>query len=81
MLRILDSNPTAFEVEIAGLDRDKGSVAPVTAMMRMLWQGQTSRHGSREPTRKETLVEAEMAVQLASALVLWFTTSKVLRRV
>lgn len=80
MIGILDSNSTAFEVEIAGPDRAKGSVAPVTAMMRMLWQGQTSRHGSMEPTRKETLAEAEMAVQLASVLVLWFTTGVVRRR-
>lgn len=80
MLRILDKNPTAFEVEIAGLDRAKGPVAPATAMMRMLWQGQTSRHGSKEPTRTETLAEAEMAVQLASVLVLWFTTGKVRRQ-
>jgi hypothetical protein len=80
MLRVLDKNPTAFEVEIASLDRAKGPIAPVTAVMRMLWEGQTSRHGSQEPTREETLAEAEMAVQLASVLVLWFTTGKVRRR-
>lgn len=80
MLGILDSNPTAFEVEIAGPGRAKGPIAPVTAMMRMLWQGQTNRHGSREAARKETPAEAEMAVQLASVLVLWFTTGKVRRR-
>lgn len=80
MLGILKSNPTAFEAEIAGPDRSKGSVAPVAAMMRMLWDGQTSRHGSKEPTRNETPAEAEMAVQLASVLVLWFTTNKVHKR-
>lgn len=80
MLGILDGNPRAFEVEITGQGRAKGPIAPVTAMMRMLWQGQTSRHGSKEPARKETPAEAEMAVQLASVLVLWFTTGKVRRR-
>lgn len=80
MLGMLASNPTAFEVEIAGPDRAKGSVAPMAAIMRMLWEGQTSRHGSKEPTRKETAAEAEMAVQLASVLVLWFTTGNVRRR-
>jgi hypothetical protein len=51
MRRWLDDNPADFEVEIAGKDRRKGPVAPVTGMMRMLWEGQTSRHGSMEPTR------------------------------
>jgi hypothetical protein len=77
MLRKLETNPTAFEVEIAGKDRCKGSITPVTGIMRMLWDGQTSRHGSKEPARDETREEAEMAVQLASMLVLWFTTGMI----
>jgi hypothetical protein len=80
MLRILDANPSVFEVEIAGKDRNKGSIAPVIEMMRMLWDGQTSRHGSMQPTREETREEAEMAVQLASVLVLWFSTGMVRRK-
>ena len=36
---------------------------------RLLWDGQTSRHGSKQPAREETREEAEMAVQLASVLV------------
>jgi hypothetical protein len=80
MLRILDGTPADFEVEIAGRDRGKGPIAPVTGMMRMLWEGQTSRHGSMEPMRDETREEAEMAVQLASLLVLWFSTGMVRRK-
>jgi hypothetical protein len=80
MLRILDANPAAFEVEIAGKDRGKGPVTPVTGIMRMLWDGQTSRHGSKQPTREETREEAEMAIQLASLLVLWFSTGLVRRK-
>jgi hypothetical protein len=80
MLRILDANPAAFEVEIAGRDRGKGPITPVTGIMRMLWEGQTSRHGSSQPTREETHEEAEMAVQVASLLVLWFSTGAVRRK-
>jgi hypothetical protein len=80
MLRILDANPAAFEVEIAGKDRGKGPVTPVTGMLRMLWDGQTSRHGSKQATREETREEAEMAVQLASVLLLWFANGMVRRK-
>lgn len=52
----------------------------MTGMMRMLWEGQTSRHGSKEPARDETREEAEMAVQLASVLVLWFASGMVRRK-
>jgi hypothetical protein len=80
MLRIVEANPVAFEVEIASKDRGKGPITPITGMMRMLWDGQTSRHGSKQPTREETREEAEMAVQLASVLVLWFSTGMVRRK-
>lgn len=80
MLRTLEANPAAFEVEIAGKDRNKGSIVPVIGMMRMLWDGQTSRHGSKQPAREETRQEAEMAVQLACVLVLWFSADMVRRK-
>jgi hypothetical protein len=80
MLGILDTNPAAFEVEIVGKDRGKGPITPVTGIMRMLWDGQTSRHGSMQPAREETREEAEMAVQLVSLLVLWFSTGMVRRK-
>lgn len=55
-------------------------IAPVEAMMRMLWEGQTARHGSQTPTRPETLEAARMAVHLAIPLVQWFTTGAVARQ-
>jgi hypothetical protein len=73
MLGILRSKPAAFEIEIPGQD----GITTVTAMMTLLWEGQTSRHGSSEPAVDESFESAEMAVQLASLLVLWFTTGQV----
>jgi hypothetical protein len=49
-------------------------------MMRMPWDGQASRRGSKQPSREETRGEAEMAVHLASVLVLWFSTGSVRRK-
>jgi hypothetical protein len=55
-------------------------IAPVEAMMRMLWEGQTSRHGGQTPTRVETLEAARMAVHLAVTLVQWFAVGAVSRQ-
>ncbi|WP_326793430.1 hypothetical protein OHA79_44625 (plasmid) [Streptomyces sp. NBC_00841] len=43
-------------------------------MMRLLWTGQTSRHGGLHGTCDESPEEARMAVQMAAALVDWFST-------
>lgn len=80
MLRVLETNVDAFEVEILAKDGGEGRITPVTGMMRMLWDGQTSRHGSKQPAREETRGEAEMAVQLASVLVLWFSAGSIRRK-
>jgi hypothetical protein len=79
MRGVMRTNPGAFELAIPGPD-GMGDVAPVIAMMTLLWEGQTSRHGGQLPTRPETRVEAEMAVQLAATLVLWFTTGMTRRK-
>jgi hypothetical protein len=79
MRRMMRDHPEMYELAIPGPD-GTGSVAPVVAMMSMLWEGQTSRHGGQAPTRPETLDEAEMAVQLAATLVEWFATGKIRRR-
>lgn len=50
-------------------DGNVGGVDTVLHMMRMLWDGQTSRHGGVNPTRPETPEEARAAVHLAAALV------------
>ncbi|GAA2463235.1 hypothetical protein [Streptomyces lavendulocolor] len=54
-------------------------VAPVEAMMRALWQGQTSRHGGSEPTSPETLEAARAAVHLAATIVQCFVSGAVTR--
>ncbi|WP_176710341.1 hypothetical protein [Streptomyces sp. Wb2n-11] len=54
-------------------------VAPVEAMMRTLWDGQTSRHGKQTPTVPETLEASRAGVHLAAALVQWFASGAVVR--
>ncbi|MDX3055972.1 hypothetical protein PV394_12615 [Streptomyces sp. NE06-03E] len=54
-------------------------IAPVEAMMRALWDGQTSRHGKQTGTVPETLEAARAGVHLAATLVQWFTAGSVIR--
>ncbi|MFJ5728345.1 hypothetical protein [Streptomyces paradoxus] len=54
-------------------------IAPAEAMMRALWEGQTSRHGARTATVPETLAAARAGVHLAAALVQWFVSGAVIR--
>lgn len=57
----------------------KDAMAPVEAMMRALWEGQTSRHGGQSATVPETLEAARAGVHLAAALVQWFVSGAVVR--
>ncbi|WP_328484890.1 hypothetical protein [Streptomyces zaomyceticus] len=54
-------------------------IAPAEAMMRALWNGQTSRHGGQTPTAPETLESARAGVHLAATLVQWFVSGAVVR--
>ncbi|MGA5552372.1 hypothetical protein [Streptomyces pseudogriseolus] len=54
-------------------------IAPAEAMMRTLWEGQTSRHGAQTETVPETLEAARAGVHLAAALVQWFVSGAVIR--
>ncbi|MFJ2568251.1 hypothetical protein ACIO02_35930 [Streptomyces sp. NPDC087568] len=54
-------------------------IAPVEAMMRTLWDGQTSRHGKQTATVPESLEAARAGVHLAAALVQWFASGAVIR--
>ncbi|MFB7356033.1 hypothetical protein [Streptomyces gardneri] len=54
-------------------------IAPAEAMMRALWDGQTSRHGSQGGTVPETLEAARAGVHLAATLVQWFVSGAVVR--
>ncbi|MFB7672659.1 hypothetical protein ACFC26_14740 [Kitasatospora purpeofusca] len=63
---------------IEGADPQDG-VEMVRRMMKLLWDGQTSRHGKRLPTRKETSEEARAAVHLAAVLVQYFSSGAIRR--
>ncbi|MEU3282878.1 hypothetical protein [Streptomyces antibioticus] len=78
MLRELRQHPGQWDVAIAGKTGTEGA-ATVEAMMSLLWTGQTSRHGGLLRTRQETTAEARMAVDLAGALVRWFSDGVVRR--
>jgi hypothetical protein len=77
MIGQLRANVHRFSLVIG---KDGGRDAePLIGCMSVLWEGQTSRHGSSVATRVETLDEATAAVHLAVMLVLWFTSGAVRR--
>jgi hypothetical protein len=78
MIGQLRNTPQRYALAIPGPD-GTGSIAPLIAMMELLWTGQISRHGGQAPTRPETVEEARMAVHLAVTLVQWFITGAVRR--
>jgi hypothetical protein len=59
---------------------DDGDVAPLTAMIQLLWNGHVARHAGGPSYRPQRQDEAEMAVHLATTLVQWFTSGAVRRR-
>lgn len=67
MIRDVAAKPSKWTFALAGAD-DSG-VETVLLMMRLLWNGQTSRHGGVNATRDETVDEAKAAVHLAASLV------------
>jgi hypothetical protein len=79
MLGVLRSRPDDFELAISGRS-GAGNIAPVVAVMSLLWDGQTSRHGAQTPTPEQTQEEGEMAVEMAAMLVAWFAVGKIRRR-
>jgi hypothetical protein len=78
MLGHLKANRDRFSLVIGGPD-GKGDVGPLIVCITLMWEGQSSRHGSSRPTRNETLEEATMALHLAVTLVQWFTSGAVRR--
>ncbi|MER6687249.1 hypothetical protein [Streptomyces olivaceoviridis] len=54
-------------------------IAPAEAIMRALWEGQTSRPDAQTATVPETLDAARAGVLLAAALVQWFISGAVAR--
>jgi hypothetical protein len=55
-------------------------VAPLVAMLELLWTGQVSRHGGAPTSRDQRQIEAEAALALAATLVHWFATGVVRRQ-
>jgi hypothetical protein len=76
MLARLRSDPSRFALAIPG-PSGIGEITPLIELIKMLWKGQTSRHGAQTATRPETIEEARMAVSTAITLVEWFATGAV----
>lgn len=72
MIRDISAKPSKWTFAIA--DGNVSGVDTVLHMMRMLWDGQTSRHGGVNPTRAETSDEARAALHLAAPLVQFGTS-------
>jgi len=66
-------------VPITGATDTEG-MSLVEDLMKVLWDGQSSRHGNLQVTRDETDSEAVEAVHIAALLVQLFTTGAVTRR-
>lgn len=71
IISAITDKKTKWEFESGG---EADGVDTTVQMMRLLWSGQTSRHGGIALTRVETLPEAQAAVNLASTLVQWCST-------
>ncbi|MER5201161.1 hypothetical protein ACWD3J_47345 [Streptomyces sp. NPDC002755] len=71
MIKVMENTQDRW---VVGIGSEPGSAGAETVMrmMRLLWTGQTSRHGGSHPTRDETVPEARAAVHLAVALLNFF---------
>ncbi|MEU9273217.1 hypothetical protein AB0E04_48870 [Streptomyces sp. NPDC048251] len=72
MIKVMENTQDRWVVGI-GCEPSSAGAETVTRMMRLLWTGQSSRHGGSHPTREETVSEARLAVHLAVALLNFFT--------
>lgn len=78
IIRDLESKPEKWSIRLR-TDNPIASVPTVTAMLDILWTGQTGRHADPDPTGRldVTQDDAEAALHLALTLVHWFTTGVV----
>lgn len=67
IIRDIGAKPAKWQLAIR--PNDEGGVDEVRRMMKLLWEGQTSRHGGITPTQPETAEAARAAVLLAAVLV------------
>ena len=78
VLRDLDDSQTQWQLAIRRTD-GAGTITPLLAMIRLLWQGQSDRHGGITPTTPPTQSAAEMAVHLGMTLTQWFQSGAIER--
>jgi len=78
VLRDLGVSQTHWQLAIRGPD-GTGDITPLLTMIRLLWQGQSDRHGGITPTAAPTQSAAEMAVHLGMTLTQWFQSGGVER--
>lgn len=72
----LNDNSQDWELTIPSAGTSTNAT-PLVAMLRLLWQGQTDRHGGSTPTVPVAAQAAEAAVHLAVTLVQWFQSGAV----
>lgn len=75
----LRGHPDQWQLAVSGPSGDAADVSTLVAMLRLLWEGQTDRHGTAEPPVPITAEAAEAAVHLAVTLVQWFHSGAVRR--
>ena len=80
MRRDLKQAPGKWELAILGPDRAPRDISSLLAMLELLWQGQSDRHGGVAPTVPIPSDAADMAVHLAVSLVQWFQSGAVRKR-
>jgi hypothetical protein len=76
----LKQAPGKWELVILGPDRAPRDISSLLAMLELLWQGQSDRHGGVAPTIPIPPGAAPMAVHLAVSLVQWFQSGAVRKR-
>ncbi|MFE2888523.1 hypothetical protein [Streptomyces sp. NPDC059272] len=79
MLGVIRNAPAKFDTALS-TPAGKEPIVPVEAMMRALWEGQTSRHGARTTTVPETLEAARAGFHLAATIVQLFTSGAVTKQ-
>ncbi len=79
MLGVIRNLPLKFDTTLS-TPAGRDPISPIEAMMRALWEGQTSRHGARTTTVPETLEAARAGVHIAASIVQLFTSGAVTRR-
>jgi hypothetical protein len=78
VIRDLENQQARWRLAVAA-PSGTDPIAPLLGMLRLLWQGQTDRHGSGGPTVAPSAEAAAAAVHLAATLVQWFRAGVVSR--